>query len=724
MKSEPQKPSAPLINFRVTEQDWASEQPDDLLWMLQQILLIRRFEEELLALKDKNLIHGPVHTSIGQEGVAAGMGCSLRRQDHIAGTHRAHHQYLAKVLSARRPAGLNPLDGLPAEMTAETVTLLKEIMGLAEGCSGGRGGSMHLVNKDAGVIGTNAIVAGGVPHATGFAWADRVRQRDSMTVCFFGDGAMYQGVLDEASNLAALWQAPIVYFIENNRYSVGTTLSQSCSAKRLHEKALAYSMPGLQVDGMNPLAVKKALDYVSAHRAEGYLPCYINAETYRFLHHAGNLAGSSFGYRKKDEESEWRARDPLTQCTEALRRLNILNDAGLRTLEEQARRVVADAVAVCTDQSPDGNAAIPDRLWPKPESIGHGMRDDRMLRTTEGIEMEDVACGAEMKYSDAIAAVTGRWMERDPLVFVCGEEVANMGGGAYGATKGLPKKYPDRIRNTPIAEAGFAGLACGAALNGMKPVVEIMFSSFVLVAADQLLNQIGQLGHIYGGHADVPVVVRTRVAIGLGYGAQHSLDPAAIFSLFPGYRIFCPATPFDYIGLFNAAMRSRSPTLIIEHQAHYGLKGPVPNDNLDYLVAPGKAKVVRKGKDATVATYSWMVNQSLEAARRLAESEGIEAEVIDLRTVDDAGMDFETIGRSLAKTGMLVTAEQAPGCNAIGHKIANQCLKRYFDFFDGAPQNVVAPDVPLGVSKKLEQWATPTVDDVMNAIRRAARRGV
>jgi 2-oxoisovalerate dehydrogenase E1 component len=724
MKLDPQQPSARLFRIEVDKSDWNREQPADLFWMLQQMLIIRRFEEELLALKDKGLIHGPVHTSIGQEGVAAGMGCALRPQDRISGTHRAHHQYLAKVLSTIRPAGLNPLDGLPQAMTDETTTLLKEIMGLAEGCSGGRGGSMHLFHKRAGVIGTNAIVAGGVPHATGFAWADKVQGRDSMTVCFFGDGAMYQGALDESSNLAVLWKAPIVYFIENNQYSVGTTLDQSCSAKRLHEKALAYSMPGLQVDGMNPLAVKKALDHVREHRAEGFLPCYIDADTYRFLHHAGNLAGSAFGYRQKDEEAGWRARDPLLQCGTALRKLNLLDDPVLQTLEEQARQIVADAVARCTESRPGGAWTIPERLWPTPDSIGDGMRDDRLLRTPEGMEPEDLPCDGELKYADAIAAVTGRWMERDPLFFVCGEEVANMGGGAYGATKGLPKRFPDRVRNTPISEAGFSGLACGAALNGMRPVVEIMFSSFVLVAADQLLNQIGQLGHIYGAHADVPLIIRTRIAIGLGYGAQHSLDPAALFSLFPGYRIVCPTTPFDYIGLFNAAMHSRSPTLIIEHQAHYGLKGAVPKDNLDYLVAPGRARIVRAGTDVTVAAYSWMVDIARDAADRLAEEEGIEAEVIDLRTVDDAGMDYETLGRSLQKTGMLVSVEQAPRCNGIGSKIATQCFQRFFDAFDGAPLMINAPNVPIAVSKRMEELAIPSIEQVMTGIRCSARREV
>jgi len=279
------------------------------------------------------------------------------------------------------------------------------------------------------------------------------------------------------------------------------------------------------------------------------------------------------------------------------------------------------------------------------------------------------------------------------------------------------------VRNTPISESGFCGLACGAALNGMHPIVEIMFTSFALVAADQLLNQIAQLGHIYGGHARVPVVVRTRVAIGLGYGAQHSLDPTALYAMFPGFRIFCPTTPFDYIGLFNAAMRSRSPSVLIEHHEFYGRKGMIPADDLDFVVPPGQAKVARAGRDVTVLAYGWTVAQSLAAAAALA-GEGVDAEVIDLRTLDDAGLDWATIGRSVEKTGMLVMAEQSPACNSLGGKIVAEAVRRYFDAFDGAPVQIAAPSVPIPVSKRLEAMCVPTVEQIAAGIRQAARREV
>ncbi len=703
------------------EQDWAAVPRADLAWMFQQMSLIRVFEEKLLELKDKNLVNGPVHTSVGQEAVAVGAAMAVRRQDKFCGTHRAHHQYLAKALCACAPAGFDPLrKGLTDEMRAHVLTLLKEIMGLADGCSGGRGGSMHLYNADVGVAGTNAIVGGGVPPATGVAWADKMRGNDAVTLSFFGDGAVYQGTVHEACNLASLWKAPIIYAIENNQYAVATSRREGCSAPRLCQIATAYGMPGFHVDGMDPVGVKLAVDHILADRAN--LPCVLEISTYRHYHHAGCVPGSAFGYRTKQEEAEWHARDPLAQFETRLRERGI-TAAQIERLRGQARDCVEAAAAEVLKADASGTLAIREELWPTEISATHGLRDEHLGEIGPCVEAAGVACPREIRYPDAIAEVTGRWLEQDPGVVVFGEEVANMGGGAYGATKGLAVKFPGRVRNTPITEAGFSGLACGAAMNGMHPVVELMFSSFGLVAADQLFNQIGQLGHIYGGNVSVPLVCRTRVAAGLGYGAQHSMDPVALFALFPGWRILVPTTPFDYIGLFNAAMKLKSPTLIVEHQAFYGEKGFVPDGPADHVVAIGKAIVRHAGQDVTVLSYGGAVRLAQQAALQLA-GEGVSAEIIDLRTLDDASMDYETIGQSFCKTGALVTVEEAQRCNSIGPKLVRECETRWFDSLDCPSVCVNALDIPLPVSRKLEHACLPTVATVVAAIRAAAKRRI
>jgi 2-oxoisovalerate dehydrogenase E1 component len=711
----------PQRALAVDDKDWAAVPLAELLWMYQQMTLIRAFEQKLLALKDEGLVNGPVHTSVGQEAIAVGAALALRRQDKIGGTHRAHHQYLAKALCAVAPKQHDPLrDGLTDEMQAHVLTLLKEIMGLAGGCSGGRGGSMHLFNKDIGVAGTNAIVGGGVPPATGVAWADHMRGEDWVTVCFYGDGAVYQGVVHEACNLASLWDAPVIYAIENNHFAVGTSRDDGCSAKQLSHVASAYGMPGFQVNGMDPLSVKLAIEHILADRNN--LPCFLEIDTWRHYHHAGGVAGSAFGYRSKELEAEWHARDPLVQFEARLRQRGV-SDADIGKLQAQAQASIDAAAAQVLTTNAAGAKAIRDELWPTAESAPHGLRDEGIGRIGPFVEAADCACTRDIKYSDAITEVTGRWLETDPAVVVMGEEVCNMGGGAYGATKGLSKIYPGRVRNTPITEGGFCGLAGGAAMNGMHPVVELMFSSFGLVAADQLFNQIGQLGHIYGGHVSVPLICRTRVAAGLGYGAQHSMDPVALFSMFPGWRIVVPTSSFDYIGLFNAAMKLKSPTLIVEHHGFYGETGKIPDGPPDHVVEIGKAAVRREGKDVTVLAYGWGVRLAERAAAQLAE-EGLSAEVIDLRTVDDASMDYETIGLSLRKTGALMTVEEAQACNAIGPKLIRACEQRWFDYLDAPAASINALDIPLPVSRRMELLCLPDLERTVALMRKAARREV
>ena len=720
MKATPIEYSSRLRTLTTEDSDWETVPRETLLWMQQQMLVIRVFEEKLVALKDQNLVNGPVHTSVGQEAVAVGAALAMRREDKFSGTHRAHHQYLAKALSACAPKGYNPLrDGLTGEMQGHVLTLLKEIMGLAEGCSGGRGGSMHLYNAAIGVAGTNAIVGGGVPPATGVAWADRMQGHDWVTVCFYGDGAVYQGVVHEACNLASLWKVPIIYAIENNHYAVATSSKEGCSAPQLAQVAAAYGMPGFHVDGMDPIGMKLALEHILADRAN--LPCVLEIETYRHYHHAGCTPGSAFGYRSKAEEAEWRVRDPLTWFESRLRDHNV-SAAEIGQLRQQAHACVEAAAATVLETDAAGATVIRNELWPTADSAAHGLRDEQIY-VGPFVEASDCDCTRQVKYPDAIAEVTGRWLERDPGVVVMGEEVANMGGGAYGATKGLAKIYPDRVRNTPITEGGFSGLACGAAMNGMHPVVELMFSSFGLVAADQLFNQIGQLGHIYGGHVSVPLVCRMRVAAGAGYGAQHSMDPVALFSLFPGWRIVVPTTPFDYVGLFNAAMKLRSPTLIVEHHRFYADKGLIPEGVPDHVVEIGKAVVRRAGTQVTVLAYGWGLRLAELAAAQLAD-EGVSAEVLDLRTVDDATLDYEAIGRSLRKTGALVTVEEAQACNGIGPKLIRACEQRWFDYLDGPAACVNALDVPLPVSRRMELLCLPDVERTAALIRRAARREV
>ena len=710
--------------IKITEEDWETKDKRALLLMLQQLYLIRAFETKVLELKNENLIHGPVHSSIGQEAVAVGAINAICQTDSISGSHRAHHQFLAKALAYYTPKSYSPLiDKLTPEMQEVLNILLAEIMGLSPGCCEGRGGSMHLCDLKIGVLGTDAIVAGGIPIATGAAWSERYKKQKGIVISFFGDGAVNQGAFHEALNLAGLWKLPIIYLLENNLYAVATRLKEAAPIAKLSLRAVSYGMRGCIVDGMDPLAIKIVVEDAIEKLGAGSTPYLIEAMTYRFFHHGGNVPGSSFGYRDKSEEDDWMKRDPVKLFPQQMRKFGFLTEKENLYLKEIANNSIREAVDYCTEKNKkSGKRYIKESLWPKPESLETKLHSDGSeFKEIEFVEAKDLELNKKTKYVEAIAAVTGRWMEKDPNVFVIGEEVSHFDGGAYQATKGLPQKYPDRILNTPISEAGFSGLACGAAICGLKPIVEIMFPDFTLVAADQIFNQIGKLRYIYGGKVDIPLVMRTRIAIGCGYGGQHSMDPVALFALFPGWRIVAPTTPFDYVGLFNSAMQSKDPVLIVEHQGLYNSTGLIPSNNCDYYVKIGKAKKLTEGKDITLLAYSSTVALAKQAAEELIV-EGIGAEVIDLRTLDFANIDYKTIGNSLRKTNSLVVIEQAPKSNSIGATISHECTNRFFDYLDCPIARFTGADIPNPVSKILESAALPTVKLVKESIYKIVRR--
>mgnify|MGYP005850290535 CR=1 FL=1 len=544
---------------------------------------------------------------------------------------------------------------------------------------------------------------------------------DDVVVCFFGDGAINQGCFHEVANMAALWRIPVLYLLENNLYAVGTHTRESSYVQDLALRSVGYGFDSLIVDGMDPVSVYLAVrEAVERMRREPF-PFLIEARTYRYHHHGGSLAGSALGYRSKEEEAAWQAKDPFLAFPERLIGLGLITRQEHQHLQDLAAAAVSHAVEQCLAES-DGRRYIPAAKWPSPESVTQHLRGEEAgLAGMVWAEREDFAQTRTVTYVQAIAAATLRAMQRDERVIVLGEEVANLRGGAYAATRGIKEVYSNRLINTPISETGFVGIAGGLAAAGMRPIVEIMFPDFALMASDQLFNQIGKLRHMYGGQVAFPLVVRTRVAAGFGYGGQHSMDPAGLFALFPGWRILAPADAFECIGLLNTALHLEDPVLFVEHGQLYAQEGQIPLDTLDFCIAYGKARVVRQGRHVTALTYLNGVRQCLQAAEELA-AEGISTEVIDLRTLDYLGIDWETIGRSVRQTGSIVVVEEAPRSVGLGARIADEVQERFFDHLDCPVLKVAALDVPLPVSRRLEETVLPSLEAIKLQLRSGARR--
>ncbi len=689
--------------------------------ILFDVLVINEFETAVLKLKNDDCVWGPVHTSIGQEAIAAASVAALKKSDKFFGTHRSHHQFLSKALQYYVPDTWNPIsDQLPNEAEIVIRKTLAEIMGLADGYCGGRGGSMHLRDKQAGFLGSNAIVAGGIPLATGAAFTEKFNNTGNIVVCFFGDGAINQGAFHEACNLAGLWKLPIIFFLENNEYAVATNVENSCAVSELSIRAASYGMDAHIVDGNDAIAIYKLINSVAEDIRKNNRPCFIEAKCYRRYHHAGDQPGSAFKYRSKEEENIWMKKEVVTNFPENILKNGILSKKEIDHVKDMALQSVKNAVDFYTEGT--DRKKVKAGMFPLPESASIGVRGDGSeFKNIIFSERENYSVFNEMKYSDSISAATGSWLEKDKGTFVLGEEVANFGGGAYGATKGLPDKYPDRILNTPISEAGFTGLGLGAAMSGMRPVVEIMFPDFSLVAADQIFNQIGKARHMYGNTTDIPLVLRIRIAAGCGYGGQHSMDPVGLYALFSGWRIIAPSNAFDYIGLFNTAMQSNDPVVIIEHHLLYTLKFPIPENDIDYFIPFGKARIVSAGDEVTLITYGVMAYRCEKLISSFKEN-GISVEIVDLRTIDLPGLDFETIGESLKKTGVAIVVEEAPTNHSIGAKIAAELTERYFDYLDSPVMRLTSLDVPNSVSRVLEKAAMIDDETIINNTVLAAKR--
>jgi len=339
--------------------------------------LIRDFEIAVLDLKDADLVHGPVHTSVGQEAVAAGMATVLRKGDMVGSTHRAHGHFISKAVMYYAPDDYLPLQhGITPPVQEAVNRTLAEIMGLYEGWCRGRGGSMHLYDPKSGNLGSNAIVGGGIPLATGAAWAEKLRGRDTVVMSIFGDGAINQGCFHEVANMAALWDVPIIYLVENNCYAVGTATTESSSVKDLALRSLGYGIDSVIVDGMDPVAMHLAIREAAEHiRREPY-PFLIEAKTYRYYHHAGRIPGSAFGYRSKEEEAEWRQRDPVEVFPRRLMAAGLMAEDDVQRLRDMARATVDAAIAFCTEER-DGKRVIPASKWPPLDSLTRDVRCEK-----------------------------------------------------------------------------------------------------------------------------------------------------------------------------------------------------------------------------------------------------------------------------------------------------------------------------------------------------------
>lgn len=709
-------PASSWREISTTAEDWNTLDPALGKTMLVQEHLIRAFEEKVLDLSRVDLIHGPAHSAIGQEGGAVGSVISMIKGDEIDGSHRGHHQFYAKALSYIEPDGVAIDQDFPTAVFDVTKKTLAEIMGLKQGFCRGRGGSMHLRWAEAGNLGTNAIVGGGVPIAAGAAFAIKQAEKNNVVYTYFGDGATNIGSVLETMNLAAAWKLPLCFFIENNRYAVSTNVEEATAETRLSARGLAFAIPALKVDGTDTLAVYLAAQGANRIMRSENGPAIIEADVYRYFHQSGPLPGSAFGYRSKQEEAEWRKRDALDKLANELMKRQIIGEQAVVRLRKRCVDLMENVANELTENF-EGKKRIIPSLWPDKQFRDFGVRGDLSEFNGKRFEEEKTYKGTlkkNVKFIDVVAKTMLRRMETDERIVLMGEDIHRLNGGTDGATRGLVERFPNRIFGTPISENAFTGLAGGIAADGrFIPVIEYMYPDFMWVAADQLFNQIGKARHMFGGETDMPLVLRTKIAMGTGYGSQHSMDPAGIFATSVGWRILAPSTPFDYIGLMNSALLCRDPVLVLEHVDLYASYGTAPVDDFDYYIPFGKARIAREGQMLTILTYLSMVKECTDVVEKL----GIDAEIIDLRSLDRASIDWKTIEASVQKTNNVVIVEQGSIGTSYGGMLADELQRRCFDWLDQPVKRILGGEASPSISKVLEEVACANQSDIEKTLR-------
>jgi 2-oxoisovalerate dehydrogenase E1 component len=662
----------------------------DRLERYRRMVLIRRFEERVAELYRDGEIPGFVHLSVGQEATAVGATWPLRPDDYVTSTHRGHGHVLGKGLDVQRA--------------------IAELMARDDGACRGRGGSMHLADPALGILGANGIVAGGLPLAVGAALACRLRESDRVVVAFFGDGAVAQGAFHEAVNLAALWRLPVVFCCENNHYAEFST--EALQPVSIAERAAGYGLAYRHVAGNDVEEVASLFSGVVADLRAGGGPVLVECETHRLR---GHYEGDPQRYRDAALDERWAAEDPL------LRARRRLLHGGAGVVAELERRVADELPPDCGVDAADlddleRRVAEEVREGEEKARVAHAPSDASLFEFVLAerpaiVERPLPSGGEERRFSQAIRAALEHELETDPSVVVFGVDVG-AGGNVFGLTRGLHERWPDRVRDTPISEAAIVGAGVGAALAGLRPVVELMYLDFLGVCFDQLLNQAAKLRFMTGGAVEIPLVVRTQFGAGRSSGSQHSQSLEALLAHIPGLTVVMPSSLADTYGLLRAAIRDPNPVVFIEHRLLYEKKGVMPPP--EHLVPIGTAAVVREGRDVTVVSWSRMVHESLEAAR-LCAADGIDVEVVDLRTISP--LDRSTVLASLQRTGRLLIAHEAVTDFGVGAELAALAADEGFWSLDAPVRRVGAPFVPAPYAPNLERLWLPGAARIADEIR-------
>ncbi|MBE6903321.1 MAG: dehydrogenase [Ruminococcaceae bacterium] len=737
---------------------------EDLLGIYADMLAIREFEEMLQTIKKeanyngKNFTYpGPSHLAIGEEATAVGQAYCLDENDFIFGTHRSHHEVIAKGLSAIKKLSDKKLteimkgvqggriyDLIKSKSTAKTTKalakdfflygLMAELFAKDNGFSRGLGGSMHAFFLPFGIFPNNAIVGGSAPVGTGVALFKKVNKKKGIVVANAGDGAAARGPVYESMNFAnmdqlrQLWDKdhngglPIIFNFNNNSYGMGGQTRGETMAYGDLARLGAMAENGMnaeRVDGWNPLALIDCYKRKKALLAKGKGPVLLDVVTYRL---SGHSTSDVMTYRTKEELEEWKEYDPIVKFPESLLKAKVATEAELQAVRDEvaARNRAMFELASDLEISPytdyEANPNFLEDLMfsnEKVEKMEDRACDVLIPNKADNPQLQKIALKARFgldangkPYSKAKAynirdgifeAILDKYYV-DPTLIAYGEDVRDW-NGAFSVYRGLTEAIPyHRLFNSPIAESAIVGTAVGYGMAGGRAIVELMYADFIGCAGDEIFNQLAKWQAMSADGLKMPVVL--RVSVGSKYGAQHSQDWTALCAHIPGLKVVFPVTPYDAKGLMTSALNGTDPVVFFESQRIYDMgelfhKEGVPEGN--YEIEIGEPDIKKEGKDITILTIGATLYRAIDAAKELEEKYGISAEIIDARSV--VPFNYEKVIESVKKTGKILLTSDAVGRGSILNDMARNITELAFDYLD-APPAIVAS----------ENWITPAFE--------------
>jgi 2-oxoisovalerate dehydrogenase E1 component len=650
-------PYTNLMNFNTQHHS-----KDLLIQLYEGILYPRMIEEKMLVLLRQGKI-SKWFSGIGQEAIAVGLTLALDQDEYIFPMHRNLGVFTSRQM---------PFDRLFAQW-----------QGTMMGYTKGRDRSFHFGNNEHHLVGMISHLGPQNGLADGIALAHKLMKEAKVTAVFNGDGGTSEGDFHEAMNVAAVWELPVIFVVENNGYGLSTPSNEQFRCKSFVDKGIGYGMEAVQVDGNNIVEVYETIREIAASMRKKPRPFLLEAVTFRMR---GHEEASGTKYVPQQLMDEWAKKDPLVNFENHLKETGVLDDKQIDTTRKRLKKQIEAGLATAFEET-------------YPEADTEMELRDVYAPYTQEITMPKSSKSAEKRFIDAISDGLRQSMEKFPQLVLMGQDIAEY-GGVFKITEGFVAQFgKDRVRNTPICESAIVGAGLGLSIKGMKAMVEMQFADFVTEGFNQIVNNLAKVHWRWGQPADV--VVRMPTGAGTAAGPFHSQSNEAWFFHTPGLKIVYPSNPYDAKGLLCAAFEDPNPYLYFEHKVLYrSVKDTIPDDY--YTVEVGKAALVTEGSEISIITYGMGVHWAKEILQGMPE---ISADILDLRTL--LPWDKEAVEQTVRKTGRVLVLHEDTMTGGIGAEISAWISEHCFRMLDAPVVRVASLDTPIPFAPTLEQNFLP-----------------